>query len=663
MTPRIRFGRWPSPLRAEETAAGRVSLSELCSDGNSLYWLESRPSEGGRTVFVNSGGSDLTPEGINIRSRVHEYGGGAVCLVPGHGSGAHAYVDLPGQRVWMMETGGADPRPLGGEPPHGELWAHGGLRATADGSWVLAVREAHRPGDSRPHHSLVALSTRPEDRTESVLAEGRDFYGTPAVNGAGDRLAVVAWDHPDMPWDNTEILVTSLGRSVDPTTGHDTLSATGAPRTVVGGGMGGGTAGGGESIGQPSWQQDGSLRFVSDRSGWWLPYVLHLSADGPDHPPTQMLDGETAAEFHGPDWVLSQTTMVELPGVGMVARRTSHGFDSIVLIPRDRSAAVVLEQPCVSISTLCRHGDGIAYIGGAVDGPIDVWVLPSPVLHATAARVRPRPDATPAPDPDNISVGEPFTLTGRSGRPVYGVFYPPALGGTQGPAGANPPLVVWCHGGPTSSAGAGFDITQQYFTSRGFAVARVDYAGSSGYGRDYRCSLWGQWGVADSEDCVDAARHLAAVGRVDGARMAIRGGSSGGLTALNALASGEAFAAAVALYGVTDLVGLALSTHDFEATYVDRLIGPLPEARATYEERSPVQRAAAMSGSVLLLQGSHDPVVPPAQAERLRDALGAAGRHCEVHFFEGESHGFRRAETLVTCLETELAFYLAELDL
>jgi dipeptidyl aminopeptidase/acylaminoacyl peptidase len=265
--------------------------------------------------------------------------------------------------------------------------------------------------------------------------------------------------------------------------------------------------------------------------------------------------------------------------------------------------------------------------------------------------------------PGDISVGEPFELVGRTGRSVHGVLYPPKLGGTTGPDATCPPLVVWCHGGPTASSGAGFDITLQYFTSRGFAVARVDYAGSTGYGRAYRCSLWGQWGMADAEDCVDAALHLAAIGRVDGARMAIRGGSAGGMTALNALAAGEGFTAAVAHYGVTDLVGLAASTHDFEARYLDRLIGPLPACREMYEARSPVRRAAGMGGSVLLLQGTEDPVVPPAQAERLRDALVAAGRHCVVRFFEGESHGFRRAETLVAALEEELAFYRTELNL
>jgi dipeptidyl aminopeptidase/acylaminoacyl peptidase len=260
-------------------------------------------------------------------------------------------------------------------------------------------------------------------------------------------------------------------------------------------------------------------------------------------------------------------------------------------------------------------------------------------------------------------VGQPFSFVGRSGRQVHGLFYAPTGKGTTGPPGTLPPLIVKCHSGPTGAVGAGFDVVTQYFTSRGFAMAAVDYAGSSGYGRAYRCLLWGQWGVADSEDCVDAARHLAARGWVDATRMAVRGSSSGGLTALNALASGEGFAAAVSWYGVTDLLGLARSTHDFEAHYTDRLIGPLPQCADRYEARSPIRRAAEIKGSVLLLQGQDDPVVPPAQTDDLCAALVAEGRHCEVRRFEGEAHGFRRAETLVAALEGELDFYLRELHL
>jgi dipeptidyl aminopeptidase/acylaminoacyl peptidase len=260
-------------------------------------------------------------------------------------------------------------------------------------------------------------------------------------------------------------------------------------------------------------------------------------------------------------------------------------------------------------------------------------------------------------------VGEAFSFVGRTGRRVHGLVYRPTLRGLVGPPGTMPPLVVGCHAGPTGAVSAGYDGTVQFFTSRGFAFASVDYAGSTGYGRDYRCSLWGRWGVADAEDCLDAALALADDGRVDAARMVVRGASAGGFTALNALAAGEGFVAAVSWYGVTDLLGLAAVTHDFEAHYNDRLIGPLPSCAHLYEERSPVHRAEEIKGAVLLLQGLEDPVVPLSQTEALRDALTARGRHCEVRVFRGEGHGFRRAETLQAALEEELDFYRRVLGL
>ncbi len=644
------YGRWPSALSATDVAGAKVSLSELCSDGTTLYWLESRPSEGGRVVLVRladpaHGGTapvDHSPAGVSIRSRVHEYGGGAMCLVPGRAPGAFAYVDQSDQRVWFGEGTGPR-RPLTDEASPGEEHRHGGLCATPDGRWILAVREAHLSGAPRPEHRIVAVAVDPEaEPAEVILFGGRDFYGAPSVAPTGEWVAVVAWDHPDMPWDAGELLTLR----VDPVS----LTPKGSPVVVAGGP--------GESVGQPAWQRDGRLRFLSDRRGWWQPY----RADPAGGEPELLVDEE--AEFHGPDWVLGQATTAELADGTLVWRRTAGGRDGVVAMAAPpvpgHPAPVEVAQPCLSISALCAHGDGIALLGATADAPSDVWVwLPG----REARRVRPvRTGAVLAED--DVATGEAFTLTGRSGRPIYGTLYRPRTRPGPGRRGGGaPPLIVWCHGGPTSMGQAGLDLTVQFFTTRGFAVAGVDYAGSSGYGRRHRCALWGLWGVADSEDCLDAALHLARRGDVDGARMAIRGGSAGGLTALNALASGEGFAACVSWYGVTDLLGLVATTHDFEARYTDRLIGPLPGAEALYEARSPANRAAAMAGSVLLLQGTEDPVVPPAQAERMRDALIEAGRSCELVFFEGEGHGFRRADTLTACLEAEWGFYLEELDL
>jgi dipeptidyl aminopeptidase/acylaminoacyl peptidase len=653
------YGGWASPLAAGDVARAKVSLSDVCSDGEAVYWLESRPAEAGRTVAVRSGVegvSDHSPDGVSIRSRVNEYGGGAFCLVPGRSAGAFAYVDQADQRVWFCDgagtqvaRGGIVPEALGVASPRGERHRHGGLSATADGGWVVAVREVHREGSPRPVRSVVALSTRTGPSCETTLLDGHDFFGSPRPHPSGDRLAVVAWDHPDMPWDTSTVLVVPLGLVACTRHGHDALGAVGPARPVAGGR--------GESVGQPAWTRDGRLRFVSDRHGWWQPYVQRVAPGGEtDSAPMTAWE----AEFHGPDWVLGQQTMAEMRDRTLVARMTASGRDALVSFDTEEGATSpsVLVQPCVSIAALCAHADGLALIGSTPDAPSTVWVW---TAAAGARSLRPRSGL--ALDPGDVAVGEPFSLQGRTGRPVHGTLFRPTLGETEGPPGSAPPLVTWCHGGPTSSGQAGFDATLQFFTTRGFAVACVDYAGSSGYGRDYRCTLWGQWGVADSEDCLDAALHLAGHGEVDPRRMAVRGSSAGGMTALNALAAGEGFAACVSWYGVTDLVGLAATTHDFEAHYTDRLIGPLPGSRRLYEERSPVHQAHSMRGSVLLLQGSEDPVVPPAQAERMRGALDAANTTCDLEFFEGEGHGFRRADTLTACLEAELAFYRRELHL
>jgi dienelactone hydrolase len=686
------YGHWPSPLGAAQAAAGKVSLSEVSSDGSWVYWLESRPAEGGRVVFVRGGGPDgetvdMSPDGVSIRSRVHEYGGGASCLVPGHGSGAFAYVDAADQGVWLSPGGGASPVAISGSSPAGERWVHGGLGASADGDWVVAVREVHREGDDKaegegasegggasrgghqrgPRRGIVALGTHPENAGESILAEGHDFYGAPRLDATASRLAMAVWDHPAMPWDRSAIVVTPLEISVavDPPSGRSRLVAAGDPWTVEGGDD--------ISVGQPAWQRDGTLRFISDRRGWWQPYV---HAGRPDGAPAVALTA-VEAEFHGPDWALGQSTMAELADGRIVARMTSEGRDSLVVLGPPGLPGQALEafEHCVAISGVCAHKDGVACIGASTYDPATVLTVApfgppkddQPLVLHRATDLRPQP---PSPLPrSGVAIGEPFSFEGRTGRRVHGLLYRPTLTRTVGPPDARPPLVVVCHSGPTGSVSAGYDVVVQYFTSRGFALAAVDYAGSTGYGRDYRCSLWGQWGLLDTQDCTDAARFLAATGQVDGTRMAVRGSSSGGLTALNALADrgtlaeGETFAAAASWYGVSDLCALAASTHDFEAHYLDRLVGPLPAAEATYEARSPVGRADDIKGAVLLLQGLDDRVVPPAQTERLHAALLAQGRHCTVRYFEGEGHGFRRAETLEACLEEELAFYRRELHI
>ncbi len=623
MSPLGAFGTWESPLSAADVAAQRVSRYSLASDGTSLWWLEGRPSEGGRVVLVRSDGGDpvvVSPEGVSIRSRVHEYGGGAWCLLDG--GAAFAYVDEPTQRVHAVGDGGDVA--LGQAPPEGERWRHGGLVTGPAGS-VVAVRERHR--DGAIERSVVRLD-RGGRGAEATLCAGRDFYGALALSPGATHLAWVTWSHPDMPWDATELWVGDLDAGGN-LSGEHRLGA-GAFE--------------GCSVDQPVWLEGGSLACLTDAGGWWQPWLLR-----PSEPPERLVALE--AEFQGPSWALGQHTLVHVaPGVlGCIWR--SEGVDHLGLL--EEGGLREIAQPCVELGSLCVHGGGLALLGASATAPAGVWAI-STVGAGTPAR-RVAGAAAPLEGAD-VSVAEPVAVAGEGGV-VHALFYPPHRRDWHGPADEAPPLVVVAHGGPTAAADAGFDAMVQMFTTRGYAVAFVNYAGSSGYGQAYRSELWGRWGERDVDDCVAVARWLAGSGRVDGARMAIRGSSAGGLSALGALVRSDAFAAAVSWYGVSDLARLASSTHDFEAHYMDRLVGPLPESLRTYEQRSPVHRVADITGSVLLFQGEDDPVVPAEQTRAMAAALEARGVRCTVRYFAGESHGFRRAETLTACYDDELAFY------
>jgi dipeptidyl aminopeptidase/acylaminoacyl peptidase len=588
------------------------------------------------------GVEEVSPPAVSVRSRVHEYGGGAYCLVPSAGDPlALAYVDQSDQRIWLARpTGRGAPAPLTPEPPAGHRWHHGDLRATIDGRHVLGVREAHN-GPGTVTRTVVAVTTGAPSVT-STLCAGRGFFAAPRPDRAGDRLAWLTWDHPDMPWDATELWVGELVR-----TGGGRL-AVAAPRKVAGG-RGSGAAADGESVGQPLWLDDGRLVFVSDVSGWWRPWCWEPGGSAVP------LCGDEG-EFHGPDWVLGQSTMAELEDGRLACRRRRSGVDELGTVPTSGGSFRTFEQPCVSVSSVCDHAGGLAWLGSSPLRPAGPWwAVPAASGGQDAAAPVGDPGGAPL-DPADVSVAEPFSVTTERGE-LPGLYYRPTLAGVRGPAGDRPPLLVFCHSGPTGCAEAGFDPVVQFFTGHGFAVAAVDYAGSTGYGRAYRRRLMGEWGLADADDCAAAALALAERGLADPRRMAVRGSSAGGFTALCALARSRAFAAAVSWYGVTDLLALAASTHDFEAHYSDRLVGPLPEAAEEYRRRSPVNLVDEMEGAVLVLQGLDDPVVPPEQATAMVAALRRRGLRVDYLPFEGEAHGFRRADTMAAGLTAELAFY------
>ena len=485
----------------------------------------------------------------------------------------------------------------GGDPqpiaPEGARYADGEVH----GDRLACVRERHL--DDGVVNDIVELPT--DGSTEpTVVAEGHDFYAAPRFSPDG-RLAWLAWDHPRMPWDGTLL----------------------EPGPVAGGPE--------ESVSQPRWSPDGALHWISDRTGWWNVY-----REGEPLAPME-------AEFAEPDWVFGQSTYDFLPSGRVIAR-----WDGRLGVLGDEP----LDLPYTSFSAVRAYGDKVAVIAASPTQAPAVVVIDPETADVTVVRTS-RP--TPV-DPGYLSTPRRIEFPTAGGATAHALFYPPANKDQHGPAGERPPLMVTSHGGPTSAASTGLELRTQFWTSRGFAVVDVDYRGSSGYGRAYRRQLDGQWGVADVDDCVAAARHLADAGEVDGRRMVIRGSSASGLTTLLALTKGV-FAAGASLYGVVDLAALATDTHKFEARYLDGLVGPWPDAADVYRERSPLSHADELAAPLIIFQGLDDKVVPPSQAEVLVDALRRAGLPFAYLTFEGEAHGFRQAATIRRVVEAELSFY------
>ena len=577
-----------------------MSLSDLRVSGGALYWNEGRPAEAGRQVVVrwspdDGDPVDLVPAPYSARTTVHEYGGGAFCV-----SGDMVFFsNFADQRLWRADG----PRAI--TPDDGARYADGDV--SPDGSRIACVRERHLDGGEVVNDLVVLAADGSSDAKPEVVAHGHDFYAAPRFSPDGSRLAWLTWDHPRMPWDGTELEV-------------DGEVVAGGPE---------------ESISQPRWSPDGALHWMSDRTGWWNPY-----REG-----EALLTRE--AEFSRPDWVFGQSTYAFLPDGRVVAAWTAAGGGHLGVLGDDP-----LDLPYSSFSSVRAFGDRVAAIAASPTSALAVVVIDPATAEVTVVRSsRPNPV-----DPAYLSAPRPVTFPTTGGQTAHALFYPPTNPECEGPPEELPPLVVTSHGGPTSAASTSLELRTQFWTSRGIAVVDVDYRGSSGYGRAYRRQLQGRWGVADVDDCVAAARHLADAGEVDGARMMIRGSSASGLTTLLALTKGV-FAAGASLYGVADLAALATDTHKFEARYLDGLVGPWPEAAEIYRQRSPIHLADQLAAPLVIFQGLDDKVVPPAQAEVLVAALRKAGLPFAYLTFEGEAHGFRKAETIRRVLEAELSFY------
>ena len=615
------FGSWVSPIRIDDIVGDAIGLAEVWIDGDDIYWLEARPSEGGRRVLVRSAVdgtiADVTPPPFNVRTRVHEYGGGSYVVA----GGVVVFSNFADGRLYRIDPGADTPVPITPEGP----WRYADLRPDATRRRFVAVGEDHG-ADGQPVAAIVAI---PIDGLEppTILLRGPDFLAAPRVAPGGARLAWLEWDHPDMPWDASRLRMAAI--HPDGTLGEPVLVA-GGPE---------------ESIAQPEWSADGVIHFVSDRSGWWNLYRL---LDGP----TLDALAPVPAEFADPAWVFGRSSYAFTPGGSIAAVARHDGRDHLVHVrPGDLVGEVV--SPYSEFEGLVAGPPGILTIAGSPGEPTVVARL-DPDTLAVAGVLR-RASGVVV-DPAIVSIPESIRFPTSGGRTAHALFHAPRNPRFVAPPDERPPLVVLTHGGPTSNASTALDLAKELLTSRGIAVVDVDYGGSTGYGRAYRRQLNGAWGVVDVDDCVAAAEFLADRGDVDRERMAIAGGSAGGYTTLVALTDRDVFAAGISLFGVGDLETMARDTHKFESRYLDRLVGPYPEAAETYRERSPVHYLDRISCPVLVMQGLDDRVVPPSQAETIVEALAAKGIPYAYLPFEGEGHGFRGAAAIRRSLEAELSF-------
>jgi dipeptidyl aminopeptidase/acylaminoacyl peptidase len=617
------YGSWRSPIGADLVAAGGVALDEVRVAGEAVLWLEGRPLEGGRQVVCRAGpggaAEDVTPEGFNVRTRVHEYGGGAYTV---HGPTV-LFASFGDQRLYRHDPG-RPPRPITPAPPAPAAHRYADASLTPDGRLLVCVRERHE--DGKVSNELVAV---PADGAAApvVLAADRDFYASPRCSPDGRRLTWLEWDHPNMPWDATELKVAALD-----------AGGLGAAATVAGGPE--------ESIFQPDWSPDGVLHFVSDRSGWWNLY--RLTADGRVEALAPMEE-----EVGSPQWLFGMSRYAFLPG-GRVAMVHGRGPLQRLGVLDPDGTLIDLDLPFTGFHQLRAVGGRLACVAGSATRSTAVVVVDPAGGGGVEVLRRGREQV---PDPGYLSVPRAIQFPTSGGRTANALYYPPANRDFRGPDGERPPLLVETHGGPTAGVSSLLSMGYQFFTSRGFAVVDVDYGGSTGYGRAYRRQLDGQWGVVDVDDCVAAARQLAEWGEVDPRRLAIRGGSAGGWTTLCALTFRDDFAAGASHYGVADAEALARDTHKFESRYLDRLIGPWPDAAELYRQRSPIHFTDRLSCPVILLQGLEDEVVPPAQAEAMAAALDAKRIPYAYVAFPGEQHGFRQAANIRRAIEAELYFY------
>jgi dipeptidyl aminopeptidase/acylaminoacyl peptidase len=623
------YGSWRSPITSDLIVAESVRLDQVALDGAAIWWSESQPQKQGRCFVHRATGGVIeavTPDdgqNFNVRSRVHEYGGGAFCVA----GGTLWFSNFADQRIWRQAPGTA-PRPI---TPAGAL-RYADAVVDAGRGRLICVGEEHG-GAGQAANMLLAVDAagaRPPQR----LVSGQDFYAAPRLSPDGAWLAWLAWDHPHMPWIAASLWVGRIGAD----------GAVRDARCVAGGAR--------EAVVQPEWSPDGNLWFVSDRDGgWWNLYRLEGDAVRPV--------ASMPVEFGRAQWVFGMSSYAFADAARVVCAYAENGMWRLALVETASGRLRPLSVPFTEIAQVRAGGGRAVFIGGGADTPASLVELD---LAFGEHRVIRRSAELPAALASYLSAPEALRFPSAGGRTAHAFWYPPRNPDFAAPAGEKVPVLVKSHGGPTSAASSTLSLGTQFWTSRGIGVLDVNYGGSTGYGRDYRMLLKGAWGIVDVEDCMAAARHVVAQRNADAARLAISGGSAGGYTTLRALTwapPGEAplFRAGASYYGVSDLEALARDTHKFESRYLDWLVGPYPAAKALYEERAPIRHAGNLSVPVNFFQGAEDRVVPPDQTERMAEALRGRGVPVAYFLFEGEQHGFRGAGAIRRCLEAELMYY------
>lgn len=621
------YGSWKSPIMAKDIASSTIGFSGVQVVGEEIFWGEMRPTEGGRIVVVCQGPGgqrrDVTAAPFNVRTRVHEYGGGA-WLAAG---GMLLFTNFGDQRLYRLalETPGEQAAPVAPVALTRPGYRYADFDWDARRGRAMCVRQDHTAA-GEPANTIVGIDVAQGGDGE-VLVKGNDFYSSPRLSPDGTQLAWLTWNHPDMPWDAAELWAAAVADD----------GRLGEPVHVAGGAT--------ESVCQPQWSPQGVLHFASDRNEWWN---LYRWQGGQVRPLLEM-----KAEFALPAWVFGMKLYDFLPGGGIVCAYTQEGMWNLGILDGATGLLRRVDAPYSMIAHVSAKGQGACILGGSATmaTALEELDLSSGRRQSIRRCTEMEFDEGYLSSPQSVE----FPTTG--GVTAHGLFYPPKNKEYSAPMDEKPPLVVMIHGGPTSATTSAMRLGIQYYTSRGVAVLDVNYGGSTGYGRAYRQRLNGQWGIVDVDDCCNGALYLARQGLVDGRRLSVTGGSAGGYTALAALAFRDVFAAAGSHFGVSDCEMLAKETHKFESRYLDRLIGPYPQRRDLYVQRSPLHHVESVHCPIMFFQGLEDKIVPPDQAQTMFDALRKRGIPTAYLAFEGEQHGFRRAANVRRALEAEFYFF------